>query len=817
MSGIEAIGILASVIEIARFASAVTKFISELSDDASGLRSTLGHLQNNLEGVKNVFQNLQVVIKEQDLSESDSLVLIVSSSAEHCEGIVKGLERKLPELAKGAGIGQKAKVALDKKLKGKVIEEQLEFLNQYIRITDLALSTIESRKLSKIDAKLTRLESVIQDLTTLPAYSPDNAADFYRLKGNIDNFRDVATKEKTQYDPDAKSVYDRREDTRSLLPGADQLHPVLQDLLKDARPSVQPHNDTMDALESKGMLYKAAHAELSPDENPKVTERRADLLIKCPTVRSHQEALVILRELWDSEIDEKKDIICPERLGQVGSKLARLYLDSQSLGHFTEKERDEDLEMASDVLHRSLDVLMSHLPTLRPFPCNTVLTVGELLITFLKETGKSSVASSVQDALPKRIKTELPDDPVPNRSDWPHSEWPRTFKPLMPRSLTWCGEENITALLEKWPANTAVVTRPDDLNLKFNIQSLEFRFDEAVGGISPFQLAVIYGEKDVVGEMLREVKDVNGGSQPASTPLMETALNGKDDIAQMLIDHGASIERVDGKKRTVLHWAQTAEARHGVRMAKLFLGVEKGPIVEMKDGDGKTALYLACEAGNSEMVELLINEGKAKVNVTDPFGKTALHATVDAKDRLGERYKIARLLLEARAEPNTSDRHKRTPLCTACARGHVELVKVLLDHKADPDRPGQGKRTPLIEATKRNLENVVWELMLKRADPREKDATGQNAHNYAQLCPKTSTIKELLSGNLTSLPRRTSHLSVQSESPRRSNTADPTTASSSQSSRRSTVPASEQPVSRRMSFWGSKSRKKPRPPSDALD
>ncbi|KAK6819477.1 hypothetical protein PG987_015960 [Apiospora arundinis] len=740
MSGIEAIGILASVIEIARFASAVTKFISELSDDAAGLRSTLVHLHNNLEGVKNVFQNLQVVIKEQDLSESDSLVLIVSSSAEHCEGIVKGLERKLPELAKGAGIGQKAKVALDKKLKGKVIEEQLEFLNQYIRITDLALSTIESRKLSKIDAKLTRLESVIQDLTTLPAYSPDNAADFYRLKGNIENFRDVAKKEKTQYDPDAKSVYDRREDTRSSLSGADQLHPVLQDLLKDAQPSVQPHNDTMDALELKGMLYLAAHAELSSDENPKITERRADLLIKCPTVRSHQEALVILRDLWDSEIDKKRDIICPERLGQVGSKLARLYLDGQSLGH-TEDERDDDLEMASDVLHRSLDVLMSHLPTLRPFPCNTVLTVGELLITFLKETGKSSVASSVQDALPKRIKTELPDDP----------------------------------------------------------------------------LAVIYGEKDVVGEMLREVKDVNGGSQPASTPLMETALNGKDDIAQMLIDHGASIERVDGKKRTVLHWAQTAEARHGVRMAKLFLGVEQGPIVEMKDGDGKTALYLACEAGNSEMVELLINEGKAKVNVTDPFGKTALHATVDAKDRLGERYKIARLLLEAGAEPNTSDRHKRTPLCTACARGHVELVKVLLDHKADPDRPGQGKRTPLIEATKRNLENVVWELMLKRADPREKDATGQNAHNYAQLCPKTSTIKELLSGNLTSLPRRTSHLSVQSESPRRSNTADPATASSSQSSRRSTVPASEQPVSRRMSFWGSKSRKKPRPPSDALD
>lgn len=628
---------------------------------------------------------------------------------------------------------------------------------------------------------------VIERLDAVPPYTPGTLEvfDYNRLQGNLQHLRQVAFKEKSVYDPDNESIMGRMEEIRVSPSGSADLPQVLQRIIRRVRPSTQPQQDTMGELETKGMLLKASNVELPPGEEPtKHDENRADLLTRCATIRLQDTALHMIERLWEMESRKDNAYVSPERLGRLGSKLARLYMDSQRIGHFTDAERTKDRARARTVLYRSLEMLMLKLQTLRPFPWEITLTVGELLITLLKAIGEVSEASDFQKAIPQELVEELETQPAPVHIP---PDWPRRFEPSMSPALTWCGQDNLATILGVWPDKTAVATKPADFHLKLDVKSLDFRFDKPVAGLSSLHLAAIYEKKDILEEMLREVEDVNVGRDVASTPLMEAARSGNEETVRMLLAHEASVECVDAKRgRTALHWAQTADVHNGVNVAKLLLGVESDSLLEMKDKDRKTALYLACEAGNTEMVDLLVNERNANVNVTNLYQKTALHATVDAKDRLDKRLLIAETLLTSGANPNTSDTHKHTPLCSACSLGHAELVKSLLEHGADPNLPGHQGETPLIAATRRNHTDVVLALRLKGADPNKTDATRRSALDYARLSPPTSEINHLLRGSLRSLEQHRrkslmsvrSGLSVQSEPPPRTGTSSGSTLTS---------------------------------------
>ncbi|KAK8092545.1 NACHT and Ankyrin domain protein [Apiospora kogelbergensis] len=761
----EAIGAIAAGIEIAKFSKDLTRWILDIADDTSGIRKTLLHFRDIIDGTINLYADIEATIKEQNLSETDGLVVVVSDSGEHCRALLEKLQGQLPELAEDAGIGRRAKAALYKKLNEKVIQEQLTFLQHYMQMAQLALSQIESRRMSTINSKIDQMKTVIDELATVlaavPPYTPGTVdeSDYNRLQGNLQNLRDVAIKEKTGSEADLESIYDR------MPSGSDELPQVLLDLIREVRPSTPPpQQDTMGDLEAKGMLLKASKVVLPfGEEYIKHDENRADLLTRCSTIRLQQRALNILERLWEMESRKEETHICPERLGRLGSKLARLYMDSQRIGHITDSQRTVDRARARDVLYNSLALLLKKLETDRPFPWEITFTVGELLISLLKATGKASEASRFEQAIPYKLRKELETGPAPVHIP-PDPDWPRKFEPSVSPALTWCGQDNLATILGVWPDKTAVATRPADITSKLDVRSLDFRFDKPVSGLSPLHLAAIYGKKDILEEMLGEVEDVDVGKDEASTPLIEAARSGNEETVQLLLDHEASVGCIDAKMgRTALHWAQTSEAHNGVSAAKLLLDRESELLLEMKDKDGKTALYLACESGNRDMADLLVKKHKAKVDITDLYQKTALHATVDAKDRLDERLHIAETLLKADAEPDTCDTRKHTPLCTASSLGHVELVKMLLEYGADPNLQGHEGETPLIAATRRNHTEVVRALRLRGADPNTMDAWRRSALDYARRNPPTSRINQLLRGSPQPLHRhRTSLTSVRS-------------------------------------------------------
>jgi|APSaa5957512622_1039677.scaffolds.fasta_scaffold25166_3 uncharacterized protein len=135
-----------------------------------------------------------------------------------------------------------------------------------------------------------------------------------------------------------------------------------------------------------------------------------------------------------------------------------------------------------------------------------------------------------------------------------------------------------------------------------------------------------------------------------------------------------------------------------------------------------TALMAAANQGNSEVVELLLNEG-ADPNLASPVtGETPLHASTSHAYKEGM-LDCVRLLLSVGANPNVktkadipTDRYYRdtrlvgeTPLHLAAAYGDEEMIRSLLQAGADPsirDDRGDSALT-WFSRHRRNVSHVV--------------------------------------------------------------------------------------------------------------
>lgn len=145
-------------------------------------------------------------------------------------------------------------------------------------------------------------------------------------------------------------------------------------------------------------------------------------------------------------------------------------------------------------------------------------------------------------------------------------------------------------------------------------------------------------------------------------------------IAQLLIEHGASVSAKDGEGLTALH----AAARDGhVEMAKVLIAAKAK--IDAKGVAGETPLHLAAEGGHKEMIRMLIEAG-AVVDGVDTAGRTPLHRHVSARQR---RKEIVDLLVASGANVNAADKKGRTVLHEAAQRNPRDpLAEILRRHGA---------------------------------------------------------------------------------------------------------------------------------------
>jgi ankyrin repeat protein len=141
--------------------------------------------------------------------------------------------------------------------------------------------------------------------------------------------------------------------------------------------------------------------------------------------------------------------------------------------------------------------------------------------------------------------------------------------------------------------------------------------------------------------------------------------------------------------------------------------------LDVKDGEGYTALHWACMRAHWDIGEYLIEKG-ADLNVVGGDGGTQINWAVHH-----DNVSIVRILIEKGARLNIRNRWGMTELHTAIWRGNLRVVEYLLDHGADPTIKTREGWTAMHYAYRSGHDDVIALLKQRGVSMTEQDNMGR--------------------------------------------------------------------------------------------
>jgi len=219
-----------------------------------------------------------------------------------------------------------------------------------------------------------------------------------------------------------------------------------------------------------------------------------------------------------------------------------------------------------------------------------------------------------------------------------------------------------------------------------------------------------------------DVEEVKRQLAPGARAYSEKALllataKGNIEIVEALVESGADANWVNEDGRTAL-MIVAGTGRDDIAT----LLVEKGRAdVELNDRQGRSPLSLAAERGHIYTVNLLINQGSI-IDSKDELGRSPLSYAAENGNA-----SVVELLVQRGADVNLKDRHGRSPLSLAAQKGHWEVVEQILNYGAYIDREDDHEQTALYVASARGSETVVELLLDKGAKVDVKNRDGETA------------------------------------------------------------------------------------------
>jgi len=189
--------------------------------------------------------------------------------------------------------------------------------------------------------------------------------------------------------------------------------------------------------------------------------------------------------------------------------------------------------------------------------------------------------------------------------------------------------------------------------------------------------AIHRGDVALLKDILRRGTPPDVRASDGSTPLMLAALHGTEEMAELLLSHGADPHAVNHRGVTALLWG----ARR-TEIVRLLLKYDANP--NTTSNLGNTPLMVAAAAPDgAASVEQLLNRG-ADITPRNKAGRTALRLACT-----GGNPETIRLLLDHARRQNSLDDVLRTggpAIAIAAGNGYHEIVRMLLENGADPDR-----------------------------------------------------------------------------------------------------------------------------------
>lgn len=187
------------------------------------------------------------------------------------------------------------------------------------------------------------------------------------------------------------------------------------------------------------------------------------------------------------------------------------------------------------------------------------------------------------------------------------------------------------------------------------------------------------------------------------TPLMVAVQWWRRDIARILLRHGA-------RPVTALHHAaQFPFHDQAKRMEMLKMLVEAGADVRAADAEHRLINVPMFSNGQWETIDYLHSRG-ASIEAFEPV-KHGSHLLVDAAVR--GNVPNAERLIEFRADVNGLSQRGVYPLSAAARAGYLAIAKLLLDAGADPNRKDRQGKTPLQHARSRKNNTLMIALLTK--------------------------------------------------------------------------------------------------------
>jgi uncharacterized protein len=181
--------------------------------------------------------------------------------------------------------------------------------------------------------------------------------------------------------------------------------------------------------------------------------------------------------------------------------------------------------------------------------------------------------------------------------------------------------------------------------------------------------AIRAGDKAAVDVLLNAEPGLLRFTAPnGSSVLLLTAYYGHAELAEVFVRHGAKPDVFE------------ASAMGDLETVRKLVGGDPA-LVNAFAADGFYSLGLAAFFGHRAIVEFLLKNGAdVKTAARNAQKVTALHGAVARRD-----VEIAKMLLEAGADPNARQERGFVPLHDAAANGNAALVELLLKHGARAD------------------------------------------------------------------------------------------------------------------------------------